>query len=207
MFEQILDLVKQQGQQSVVQNTEVPNDQNNAVMMEAANTITGGFQNILSGGGLQSILSMFTGNAQNQNSGNSSLLSNPIVSMMIGHLTNNLVKKMNINPSAASGIAANLIPSVLNNLVNNTRSNDPANSGFNLNGLIGSLTGGGNSGEQSGGGFDFQHLIGQLGADTNGDGKVDLSDIVNVVTRQSQSQQQSQNQTGGLASLIQGFFK
>jgi hypothetical protein len=49
MLEQILDLVKQQGQQSVVQNTEVPNEKNNEVMMEAASTITGGLQNMLSG--------------------------------------------------------------------------------------------------------------------------------------------------------------
>ncbi len=42
MLEQILELVKQQGQQSVVQNTEVPDEKNNEVMMEAASTITGG---------------------------------------------------------------------------------------------------------------------------------------------------------------------
>lgn len=206
MLDQILDLVKQQGQQIVVQNPEVPDSENNAVMMEAANTITGGFQNMLSGGGLQNIISMFTGGSQGQN--NNSLLSNPVVSMMVGHLAGNLVKKMNLNPAVANGIANNIIPGVLNNLVSKTRSNDPADDGFDLNDLIASLTGGNAAQDnRQTNGFDFQGLIGQLGADTNGDGKVDLSDIVNVVTRQAQSQQQGQGQGGGLTDLIKGFFR
>ena len=206
MLDQILDLVKQQGQQIVVQNPEVPDNENNAVMMEAANTITGGFQNMLSGGGLQNIISMFTGGGQGQN--NNSLLSNPVVSMMIGHLAGNLVKKMNLNPAVANGIANNIIPGVLNNLVSKTRSNDPADDGFDLNDLIASLTGGNAAQDnRQTNGFDFQGLIGQLGADTNGDGKVDLSDIVNVVTRQAQNQQQGQGQSGGLTDLIKGFFR
>jgi len=205
MLEQILDLVKQQGQQVVVQNPEVPDSANNAVMMEAANTIAGGFQNMLSGGGLQNIISMFTGGGQGQN--NNSLLSNPVVSMMVGHLAGNLVKKMNLNPAVANGIANNLIPGVLSNLVSKTRSNDPANDGFDLNDLIASFTGGNATQDNTQThGFDFQGLIGQLGADTNGDGKVDLGDIVNAVTHQAQNQQ-VQRQSGGLSDLIQGFFK
>ena len=203
MLEQILELVKQQGQQSVVQNTEVHNEKNNEVMMEAASTITGGLQNMLSGGGLQNIISMFSGDQSQSRNG---ILSNPITSMMIGHLANNLMKKMNLSPAVANTVANNIIPGVLNNLVNNTRSSDPANSGFNLNSLISDLTGGKAAPQTSG--VDFQGLIGQLGADTNGDGKVDLSDVIGAVSRESQSQQQAQRQSGGgIADLIQGFFK
>lgn len=203
MLEQILELVKQQGQQSVVQNPEVPNEKNNEVMMEAANTITGGFQNMLSGGGLQNIIGMFSGD---QSQGRNGLLSNPVTSMMIGHLANNLMKKMNLSPAVANTVANNIIPGVLNSLVNNTRSSDPANAGFNLNDLVGDLTGG--KATPQAGGIDLQGLIGQLGADTNGDGKVDLSDIIGAVSRQSQNQQQAQRQSGGgIADLIQGFFR
>jgi len=106
MLEQILELVKQSGQQSVVDNNDVPNTDNNAVMAEAAKTITGGLQNVISGGGLQSIVSMFTGSGQNQ--GQSSIMSNPIVSMMVGHLANNLVRKMNLSPAVANGISNNI---------------------------------------------------------------------------------------------------
>jgi len=203
MLEQILELVKQQGQQSVVQNTEVPDEKNNEVMMEAASTITGGLQNMLSGGGLQNIISMFSGDQSQSRNG---ILGNPVTSMMIGHLANNLMKKMNLSPAVANTVANNIIPGVLNSLVSNTRSSDPANSGFNLNSLINYLTCAKAAPQTSG--VDFQGLIGQLGADTNGDGRVDLSDIIGAVSRQSQSQQQAQRQAGGgIADLIQGFFK
>lgn len=202
MLDQILDLVKQQGQQSVVQNPEVPNSDNNAVMMEAANTIAGGFQNTLSSGGLQSILSLFTGGGQ---SNSSSLLSNPLVSTMIGSLAGNLVKKMNLNPAVANGIANNIIPGVLSNLVSKTRSNDPANDSFDLNDLIASFTGGNPAQDnRQTNGFDFQGLIGQFTGDANGDGRVDLGDVVSAVTGQAQ---QNQQQGGGLTNLIQSFFK
>ena len=61
MLEQISELVKQFGQDTVVNNPDVPNEENNAVLAEATNTITRGMQNMLAGGGLQDIISMFTG--------------------------------------------------------------------------------------------------------------------------------------------------
>ncbi|MCD2424963.1 hypothetical protein LQ567_19420 [Niabella pedocola] len=201
MLDQILNLVKQYGQQSVVENPDVPNEYNNQVMAETANTITSGFQNMASGGGLQNILSLFTGGGQSQ--GGNGILSNPIVSMMIGHLANRLVSNVNLNPATANNIASNLIPSVLNSLVNRTVSNDPQDSGFNLNGLIGSLTGGGNSTGSATGGFDFQGLLNQVSGQQGG---IDISQIIGQVTQNAQTHQQTQ-QSGGLANLISGFFK
>lgn len=203
MLDQILNLVKQYGQQTVVENPDVPNEYNNQVMAEAASTITNGFQNMASGGGLQGILSLFTGGGQNQNQGGNGLLSNPIVSMMIGHLANRLVSNMNLNPATANGIANNIIPNVINSMVSKTVSNDPQDSGFNLNGLIGSLTGGG--GNAAAGGFDFQGLLNQVAGGQN-TGGANIGDIINQVTQNAQQHQQSQ-QSGGLANLISGFFK
>lgn len=204
MLDQILDLVKQYGQQSVVNNQEVPNESNNVVMAEAASTISSGLQNVLSGGGLQSILSMFTGGSS-QSQQQSGVLSNPIVSMMVGHLASNLVRKMNLNPTTANGIANNIIPSVLNSMVNNTRSNDPSNNNFDLNDLIASFTGGNAAADNTQtNGFDFQGLLNQF----TGNGGVnapDLNNVINTVTQRAQQQQQQQG--GGLADLIQGFFK
>lgn len=202
MLEQILDLVKQYGQQTVVNNPDVPDQNNTIVMQEAANTITGGLQNVLSGGGLQGILSLFTGNqAQQQNAG---VLSNPIVSMMVGHLANNLVGKMNLNPATANAIANNIIPGVLSSLVNNTRSTDPANDNFDLNDLIASFTGG-NAAEDNRqtNGFDFQDLVNKFTSNDTQNVSPDLSNVINSITQRSQQQQQQ----GGLADLIQGFFK
>ncbi|SDC86674.1 hypothetical protein [Niabella drilacis] len=202
MLDQILNLVKQYGQQSVVDNPDVPNEYNNQVMAEAASTITNGFQNMASGGGLQSILSLFTG-GQNQSNGGG-ILSNSIVSMMIGHLANRLVSNMNLSPATANSIANNIIPSVINSMVSKTASSDPGDSGFNLNSLIGSLTGGGNS--AAAGGFDFQGLLSQVTGGQDTGGGVNIGDIISQVTQSAQQHQQSQ-QSGGLANLISGFFK
>ena len=100
MLEQISELVKQYGKEVVVDNPDIPNEQNNAVLAEATSTITGGMQNMLAGGGLQDIISMFTGGGRNsqgnQSGGIAGLIKNPMVSMMIGHLVSKLVGKLTL---------------------------------------------------------------------------------------------------------------
>lgn len=213
MLEQISELVKQFGQDAVVNNPAVPNDENNAVLAEATNTITGGMQNMLAGGGLQDIISMFTGgkSAADQSSsqgGIGGLLKNPIVAMMVGHLISKLVGKFNMSPAQASNISNNLIPNVLNGLITRTNSNSPADDSFDFNDLISSLTGGNTATSESGGGFNFQELLEQLTkGGANGNGGFDLQDIVNQVTSGAQqSQEQQGRNTGGFANLIKGFF-
>ncbi len=209
MLEQIAQLVKQYGQQSVVANADVPNDLNNQVLAEATSTITGGLQNMLSGGGLQSILSLFTGQQQNK----AGLMGNPIVSMMVGHFASKLMGKFNLNPSLASTIANNIIPNVLNSLVSKTVSNDPSNNAFDLNDLIASFTGGSAATSNQGGGFDFQGLLNQI---TQGGGSAQqqpsgFENIINTITQQAQQAQQNQQgqgqQGGWLGDLVKGFFK
>lgn len=198
MLEQIAQLVKQYGQQSVIDNPEIPNNLNNQVMTEATSTITGGLQNILSGGGLQGLLGLF-GNNQGQSRGG--ILSNPIVAMMVGHLANKLIQKMGLSPSAANGISNNIIPNVLSNLTQRTISNDPQDNGFDLNDLIGSLTGG--NARQAAGGLDFQDLLRQF--TQNGQPDID-SDVIGQITQSAQQNQQA-GENGGLSDLIRGFFK
>lgn len=215
MLEQISELVKQYGKEVVIDNPDIPNEENNAVLAEATNTITGGMQNMLAGGGLQDIISMFRGggnNQGNQTGGIGGLIKNPMVSMMIGHLVSKLVGKFNMNPGQASQVANNLIPNVLNGLVTKTADNDPSNDAFDLNDLIGSLTGGNTATATSGGGFDFQGLIKQFtggGSKTsNGNGGgFDLQDIISQVTRGAQQNQEQQAKAGGgITDLIKGFF-
>lgn len=203
MLDQILDLVKQYGQQSVVENQQVPNAENNAILAEAASTITGGFQNMLSGGGLQSVISMFTGNQpQNQNS----VLSNPIVSMMVGHLTSKLVSKMNLNPALAHSIANNIIPGVINSMVNNTRSNDPSNDGFDLNDLVAVFTGGNAAANNTqANGIDLQDILNQFTGGSNGHQQPDISDIIGNISQKAQQQQRSGGSS--ITDIIGGFFR
>jgi hypothetical protein len=214
MLEQISELVKHYGQDAVVNNPNIPNEDNNAVMAEATNTITSGMQNMLAGGGLQDIISMFTGgggNAAGNGNGIAGLLKNPMVTMMVGHLISKLTGKFNMNPAQASQVSNNLIPNVLKDLVTKTKSTDPSNDAFDLNDLIGSLTGGNvATSETNSGGFDFQDLIGKLsgvGGASGASGGFDLQDIISRVTQGAQDNHARQNQGGsGIVDLIKGFF-
>jgi uncharacterized membrane protein YeaQ/YmgE (transglycosylase-associated protein family) len=210
MLDQLFNLVKQFGGDSVVNNPDVPNEQNNAVMAEATGTIAGGFQNLLSGGGLQSILSLFKGGGSTSG-GKSGLMSNPIVSMMVGHFASKLMGKFGIKSGIAGNIAGSLIPNVLSGLISKT--NDSNDSSFSLDGIIRSLTGGGgapaqNNAAASGGGFDLNGILGKLtGGDRDGDGDTDLQDALAAITGGARQQQQQQAQSGGgLMDMIKGLI-
>jgi len=197
MLENLLNLVKEQGADAVINNPAVPNEQNEAVLADATSSVAGGLQSALAGGGLQNVLSLFSGN----NSGAGNLTSNPIVSNIISNFSQKLTGNHGISSSNAEGIAGNLIPNVISNLIHKT--NNPGDSSFDMNGIIGSLTGGGNAGN----GFDFNNILSKLGGsglDTDGDGKIELSDIVSKVTGGAQQAQTGSG--GGLMDMIKGFM-
>ena len=219
MLEQIAALVKQFGQETVVKNPDIANEFNEDVLADATQTISGGMQNMLAGGGLQDIISMFTGGGGNQTNATKSggiggLLKNPIVMMMVGHFVSKLIGKYKMSPEKANSVSSTLIPNVLTDLVNRTKDNSPENDSFDLNSLIGSLTGGNvPTAGAGGGGFDFQNLIKQFtggGNDSNsgnGGGGFDLQDIISKVTSGAQQNQAQQSGGGGgLFDLIKGFI-
>lgn len=213
MLEQIVNLVKQFGQQTVVENPEVPNEYNQEVMSDASSTIANGFQNILAGGGFENILDLFKGGgnqAGGSGGGIGSLLKNPIVTMMVGYFISKLVNKYRMSPSSASNVANSLIPNTLSSLINQT--NDPNNPDVTLDKLIGSLTGdnSGNSAlESNSGGFSLQNLLEQFtggGAGSGSGGGFDLNNIIGSLTQKAQSGFQNRQQSGGLLNIVKGFF-
>jgi hypothetical protein len=207
MLEELFNLVKGSASDTVINNPDVPNEQNNEVIAEATNTVASGLRNMVAGGGLQNILSLFGGNKGQQDG--KSLLSNPIVNMMVGHFAGKLISKFNLGGTQANNVASGLIPNVLSNLINNT--NDPNNSSFSIDKLLNSITGGQSAQvaeqQQAGGnsGFNFQDLIGKFTGGQQGGGG-GLMDIVSKLAGGAQSQQQ-QNGGGGLMDLIKGFIK
>ena len=130
MLKELFDLIKENATGPVINNPQVPNEQNDAVVAEATNTVASGLRNMVAGGGLQSIISLFNNSGQGGQNNIQNLLSNPIVNMMIGHFTGKLTNKFNIGSNEASSVANNLIPSVISNLINKT--NDPGNSAFSI---------------------------------------------------------------------------
>jgi hypothetical protein len=206
MLENLFNLIKEQGADAVINNPVIPNEQNNAVIADATQSVASELQGVLAGGGLQSVLSMF-GNNTSGGGGVSSMLNNPIVSNIISSFTNKLTNNHGIASDQASGIANNLIPNVINNLISKT--NNPADSSFDINGIISSLTGGGGT-AQAAGGFDVQGIIGKFtsgGLDTDGDGQIEISDIIGKVTGGAQQHQAGGTGDGGIMDMIKGFMK
>jgi hypothetical protein len=205
MLKELFSLVRESAGDSVINNPDIPNEKNDEVVAEATNTVASGLRNVVAGGGLPSLVSMFN----NKGTGSAGLLSNPIVNMMIGHFAGKLMSKYNISGNQASNVASSLIPSTLSNLIN--KSNDPADEGFSLEKLLRSITGGqtdqvveeekskGNSG------FNLQDILSQF----SGEGKQPgggLMDIIGKLAGGARNQQQ-RNGGGGLMDLIKGFIK
>jgi uncharacterized membrane protein YeaQ/YmgE (transglycosylase-associated protein family) len=204
MLQELFNLVRSAATDSVINNPAVPNEQNNEVVAEATNTVASGLRNVVAGGGVQNLLEMFG----NKKQGKTGLLSNPLVTMMIGHFANKLMNKYRMGSGQANNVANSLIPSVVESLINKT--NDPNESQFSLDALLNSITGGQsaevirqNSGNQ---GININDLLNQFGGgnqqSTGGGGLMD------IVTKMAQGAQQQQQRNGGnLLDLIKGFSK
>jgi hypothetical protein len=192
MLENILQLVKQFGEEQVVANPEVPNEQNNAVMAEASSAVVGSLQQALAGGNIQDLMSMF--NSQDDQE----VMANPLAQQAQAGFIDNVTSKLGINKNTAIAIGGALLPMVISSLVNRTKSTAPQDSSFDLSNLIGSLTGGA-------GGNGIGNLISQFtgGGHSGANGGFDLQDIISQVSNGARQQQSS----GGLMDLVQGFFK
>lgn len=200
MLKELFDLVKGHATDTVINNPAVPNENNNDVIAEATNTVASGLRNVVAGGGVQSLLNLFgSGGSDKKN-----LLSNPIVSMMMGHFAGKLMNKFNMNNTQANNLSGSLIPNVLSSLINKT--NDPNESGFSLEKLLGSITGNKSdvSGDQNSGGGIGDLLKQFSGVGQSGGGGI--MDIVKSLAGGAQQQQQ-QNGAGGLMDIIKGFIK
>jgi hypothetical protein len=196
MLKELFDLVKGQATETVINNPDVPNQYNNDVVAEATNTVASGLRNVVAGGGVQNVLSLFGGNPNKK-----SLLSNPIVSMMMGHFASKLMNKFSMGPSQANNLSGNLIPNVLGTLIN--KSNDPNDSAFSLEKLLASITGGRSNAVTSQGG-GIGGLLNQFngGSQSNGGGLLDI-----VKTLAGGAQEQQQKNGGSLLDLIKGFAR
>jgi hypothetical protein len=195
MLENLLQLVKEYGQEQVVDNTDIPNEQNEAVMAEASYAVAGTLQNALASGQMDEVMKMFSTGSSSQ------IMSNPVAQNMQSGFVDNITSKLGINKNVAMGLAATLIPIVISKFVKRTRSTAPQDSGFDLGGLIGSLTGGG----AGNGGLDIGGLISQFTGGGGQQGGFDLQNIISQVTNGAR-QQQTNTGGGGLMDVINGFF-
>lgn len=164
MLENLLNLVKENAGDLIVNNQAISNDQNDAAISETSSAITDGLKSALSSGNIGSLTDLLKGDSN-------SLTSNPIVAGIIGNLTTSLASKFNVNEASAGNIASNLIPQVMNQLVSKT--NDPNDNSFDvktimssiggsgLGGMLGNMFGGNkNEGESGGIGGMLKNFLG-----------------------------------------------
>ncbi|MCG9792385.1 DUF937 domain-containing protein [Flavobacterium algicola] len=182
MFEQLTQLAQQFGVDSVINNSAVPNEKNEAVIGEASNSVISGLQKIVADGGIDQLAGLFQGD-------NAKDASNPVVQKLTQQLSGNLGSKLGLDSGAAAGVAAKLIPQILGSLVGKAK--DPNDSSFEISDIIGAISGGG---ENSGIMDAISKYGGQFGLDQNGDGKVDVSDAMDLASKK------------GLGGALGGLF-
>jgi hypothetical protein len=185
MLEQLTQLVQQYGNKAVVENAAIPNEHNESVLQETSSSIFSGLKEIASGnGGAEKIAELLQGN-------NAADGSNSIVQQITSKLTGSLGEKFGLSNDTASSVASSLIPQVLSGLTNKAK--DEGDSSFQISDIVGAISGGGASSSIM---DAISNYGSKFGLDQNADGKVDLSDAVNAVSKKS----------GGLGGLIGKLF-
>lgn len=165
MLDQLTQLVQEFGQDAIVKNEAIPNEQNEAALKETSNSIFSSLKNIANDVDLSQIVGLLQGKDIDKN--------NPAIQKITNEVSNSLTQKLGISSSAATSSASAMIPKVLGSLIN--KANDPKDNSINLSGLLDSLTGG-NSPEHA----SIMDAIGKygihFGLDQNSDGQIDLED-------------------------------
>jgi hypothetical protein len=208
MIEQLFSLIQNESQKEIINNPNIPNEQNGLAVGLATESIFGGLQNVLANGGLEQVMGLFGNNQQGVQQ------SNPLVGGIVQNLIGQFMTRLGLSQENASGIASALIPMVLSKLIGNTTSSE--NNGFDINGLLGSLLGGksnhGNAVELPGRntGIDFGGLLSKVtqggGLDMDGDGDVDLQDIIAATSGAASNVQRNRQGTGGIMDLVGGLL-
>ncbi len=134
MLENLEQLVRENAQDAIVNNTAVPNDQNELAIKATSSSIFDALKSQMASGNLSEIANIFNqGNATN---------GSPVVQQATSSLTGKLAG-LGINAETAKSIGASIIPMILGKLANKT--NDPNDNSFNLQDIIGKLAGGADS--------------------------------------------------------------
>ena len=105
--------------------------------------------------------------------GGAGLMSNPIVAGIAQNAISGLMSKFGMGTGAASGIVSQVLPGVMGSMINQTA--DPANSAFNMGDIMNVMA----------------------------DGKVDMSDVMNIAGKFMGGGQQS---GGGIGGMLSGLF-
>ncbi|NCI45055.1 DUF937 domain-containing protein [Sediminibacterium soli] len=184
MIDNLIALVKQHAGSAIINNPAIPNEQNEAAVASASDSILASLQQAASGGGLKDILGMFSGNGD--------VAASPLTQNAKDRFTESLAGRFGLDQGQAASVANNLIPNVMTSLVNKT--NDPGDNSFGFQDIMAKLSG------SSQGGLDFGGLLNKFrsGAfDVDGDGDTDLQDAMKML---------GGGDGGGIMGKLKGLF-
>lgn len=138
-----MKLMQENAGEAIINNKAIPNEKNNAAIEAATQAIFNGLKNAVSKGGAETVKQLLKDEKQ--------VTSNPLFNQLSNSVSGDLMKKFGLNKGAAAGIVSMLLPVVLSKLVHKT--NDPDDNSFTLDGILGSLIGGGAAKPASAGGI------------------------------------------------------
>lgn len=134
LLDNITKLVQQYADDAIIKNPAVPNEKNEIAIKETAaslmNQLTGKNSSID-----MSALSKFFDKDDD-------IAQNPAVGKISDGIAGDLMKKLGINNATATGIVNKMVPVILSKLKHKT--NDPNDKDFDLQDILGSLSGQGN---------------------------------------------------------------
>jgi hypothetical protein len=164
MFDNLINLIKQNADQPIVKNSAIPNERNDEAVQEAGNSIMTTLQNALSGGNIKDVMKIFSGDSNKA-------VDNPLTQQATGSFIDTLKSKFGLDNSQAAGVADKLMPNVMNQLSQKTA--DPKDNSFNVQDIFNKLSGGKTSG------MDVQGMFNKYTRklDMDHDGDVDLQDL------------------------------
>lgn len=131
MLDQLMKLVEQNAQGSIVGNKAIPDQLNNAAIKEVTNQIFNGLKGQVTRGNMTQVIAMFQ-------AGNSKVPS-PVVQAIIENVTTNLSSKFNIAQDVAQGVANGIVPPVMSQVIKKT--NDPRDIDFDLQQMLRGMSG------------------------------------------------------------------
>ncbi|MGM9474778.1 hypothetical protein ACS5PU_00050 [Pedobacter sp. GSP4] len=144
MLENLNQLVRENVQESVVNNAAIPNEKNEAVIQAASGSIFDSLKDQLSSGNIGALTDIFNGNKSE---------GTQVATQAAGSFVDKL-SGLGINTDTAKSLASSIIPGLIAKFTQKT--NDPNDSSFNLKDVLGSLGG-------SDGKFDVNDVIGMFG--------------------------------------------
>ncbi|GIZ07602.1 DUF937 domain-containing protein [Flavobacterium sp. UMI-01] len=183
MLDILSQLTEQLGADTIVNNANIPNEQNQTVIKETSNAIFSSLQAIANKGDLSQIAGLLQGKELDKN--------DPTVKEITAQVTHSLTQKTGLSSTVASGAVTAIIPKLLNALIG--KANDPKDNSINISDIVNTLTGNG-SAEHAGIMEAISTYGVHFGLDQNADGKVDLDDAIELTKK------------GGIAGMFGKLF-